>query len=134
HEIEQQIDPLEKQAEIANLYLSKKAQLKQVEVSLLITEVNEKHQLWKQNLNKVNKLKDDEVKQNTYIKTLEAKLAKDKEISSKNDKKLQEIKTALLKATEEHENRSEEQTSELQSRFDLVCNNLIVYIIHFLIV
>src|SRR5690625_5496879 len=53
HEIEQQIDPLEKQAEIANLYLSKKAQLKQVEVSLLITEVNEKHQLWKQNLNKV---------------------------------------------------------------------------------
>lgn len=104
HEIEQQIDPLEKQAEIANLYLSKKAQLKQVEVSLLITEVNEKHQLWKQNLNKVNKLKDDEVKQNTYIKTLEAKLAKDKEISSQNDKKLQEIQTALLKATEELEN------------------------------
>src|SRR5699024_9514376 len=70
----------------------------------LITEVNEKHQLWKQNLNKVNKLKDDEVKQNTYIKTLEAKLAKDKEISSQNDKKLQEIQTALLKATEELEN------------------------------
>src|SRR5699024_7504594 len=69
-----------------------------------ITEVNEKHQLWKQNLNKVNKLKDDEVKQNTYIKTLEAKLAKDKEISSQNDKKLQEIQTALLKATEELEN------------------------------
>src|SRR5699024_12123133 len=88
HKKKQQINPLEKQAKITNLYLSKKAQLKQVEVSLLITEVNEKHQLWKQNLNKVNKLKDDEVKQNTYIKTLEAKLAKDKEISSQNDKKL----------------------------------------------
>src|SRR5699024_3983683 len=93
HEIEQQIDPLEKQAEIANLYLSKKAQLKQVEVSLLITEVNEKHQLWKQNLNKVNKLKDDEVKQNTHIKTLEAKLAKYKE-----------IQTALIQTTEKNEN------------------------------
>src|SRR5699024_4074802 len=104
HEIEKQIDPREKQAEIANLYLSKKAQLKQVEVSLIITEVNEKHQLWKKNLNKEKKLKDDEVKKNKYNKTIEAKLAKDKEISSQNDKKLQEIQTALLKATEELEN------------------------------
>ncbi|HLR60749.1 MAG TPA: chromosome segregation protein SMC [Pseudogracilibacillus sp.] len=104
YEIDQQIIPLEKQAEIANLYLTKNKQLKKVEISLLITEISEKHLDWQQNLKEIEILKDKEMKLATYIQTLEAKLAKDKEKANHVDIQLQEIQTELLNATEELEN------------------------------
>src|SRR5690625_1394176 len=41
HEIKQQIEPLKKQAEIAKMYKEKKKDLKNVEVSLLVTEIEQ---------------------------------------------------------------------------------------------
>lgn len=104
YEIDQQIIPLEKQAEIANLYLTKNKQLKKIEISLLITEISEKHLDWQQNLKEIEILKDKEMKLATYIQTLEVKLAKDKEKANHVDIQLQEIQTELLNATEELEN------------------------------
>ncbi len=122
YEIDQQIAPLEKQANIANLYLTKKTQLKQVEISLLITEISEKHLVWKQNLKEIEDLKDKEMKLITYIQTLEAKLTKDKEASNQVDVKLQEIQTDLLKATEELEN-TEGKRNVLQERYKHLSEN-----------
>src|SRR5690625_2501843 len=46
YEIEQQLEPLEEQAKIAERYLTKHEQLKKHEISLLITEIEQLHTEW----------------------------------------------------------------------------------------
>src|SRR5699024_11406360 len=107
----QQIEPLEKQAETAKTYLEKRQILKKVEISMLVTEIAEKHHTWHSILNEITKLKDKEIELSTYIQKEEIKLAKNKEIKHQLETEVEEIQ----------KQRSEEHTSELQSRFDLVC-------------
>lgn len=125
HEIEQQITPLEKQAEVAQVFISKSEQLKKVEVSLLITEISEKHKVWQQNLKEIEKLRDTEIKLITQIQTEEAKLTKTKETANQVDIQLQDIQKKLLKATEELEN-TEGKRNVLQERYKHLSENKLI--------
>ncbi len=58
YEIEQQIEPLEEQAKTARAYLDKKEQLKQHEISLLITEIEQLHEQWQGLLDELDKEKE----------------------------------------------------------------------------
>src|SRR5690625_795599 len=48
HEIEQQLDPLESQAKTAQQYLALQEQLKEEEIALLVTEIEQLHKEWQQ--------------------------------------------------------------------------------------
>ncbi len=115
HEIEQQIEPLEKQAETAKTYLEKRQILKKVEISMLVTEIAEKHHTWHSILNEITKLKDKEIELSTYIQKEEIKLAKNKEIKHQLETEVEEIQKQLLTATEELEN-TEGKKNVLQER------------------
>src|SRR5699024_5651244 len=65
HEIEKQIEPIEKQAETTKTYLEKRQILKKVEISMLVTEIAEKHHTWHSILNEITKLKDKEIELST---------------------------------------------------------------------
>src|SRR5699024_5415483 len=57
HEIEGQIEPLRAQAETAQQYKQKKADLKEKEVALLVTEINQVHEKWQALLAENNQYK-----------------------------------------------------------------------------
>src|SRR5699024_12709962 len=63
------------------------------------------------------------------ISELEQEIAAEEEQISKEQEKLQEIRSSFketeMKLVSVNDNRSEEHTSELQSRFDLVCRLLL---------
>src|SRR5690625_887445 len=72
YEVEQQIDPLYKQSEIAKQYMEKTEQLKEKEISLLITEIEQLHAQWQQLISEVERNKEEEIKLKTNMQTREA--------------------------------------------------------------
>lgn len=124
HEIEQQIEPLEKQAETAKLFIEKRQRLKSVEISMLVTEIAEKHQTWHSILNEITKLKDEEIELSTFIQKEEIKLTKNKEIKKQIEIEIEEIQKQLLIATEELEN-TEGKKNVLQERLKHFTENKI---------
>lgn len=115
YEIEQQITPLKNQAEIAQTFITKNKQLKKIEISMLITEISEKHHVWQLLLKEIENIKDEEIKLSTHIQTEEVKLTKRKEAINQIDLNLQQIQKELLIATEDLEN-TEGKRNVLQER------------------
>ncbi len=115
YEIEQQITPLKNQAEIAQRFITKNKQLKKIEISMLITEISEKHHVWQLLLKEIENIKDEEIKLSTHIQTEEVKLTKRKEVINQIDLNLQKIQKQLLIATEALEN-TEGKRNVLQER------------------
>ena len=103
HEIEQQIEPLRKQAEIAKQYKAKKESLKQVEVSLLITEIEQLHTKWKTILTNIEEEKLVEIQEKTNIQEKEAKVTKDRERLQEIDQLITTLQNELIKVTEQIE-------------------------------
>ncbi|RYG73899.1 chromosome segregation protein SMC [Lentibacillus lipolyticus] len=103
HEIEQQIEPLEEQAKTARAYLDKKEQLKQYEISLLITEIEKLHGEWQALLDELDKEKTDELNQKTAIQTKEAELEQERQALQKLDEEIEQLQTDLLSTTEQLE-------------------------------
>ncbi|QKY69006.1 chromosome segregation protein SMC [Lentibacillus sp. CBA3610] len=103
HEIEQQIEPLEEQAETARNYLDKKEQLKQHEISLLITEIEQLHEKWQALLDELDKEKTDELNQKTAIQTKEAELEHERQELQKLDDEIEQLQANLLSTTEQLE-------------------------------
>ncbi|TFJ94636.1 chromosome segregation protein SMC [Lentibacillus salicampi] len=103
HEIEQQIEPLKEQAETAQTYLDKKEQLKQYEISLLITEIEKLHGEWQALLDELEKEKTDELNQKTAIQTHEAELEQERQALQKLDAEIEQLQTQLLTTTQQLE-------------------------------
>jgi chromosome segregation protein len=103
HEIEQQMTPLKKQAEIAKQYKMKKAVLQRVEVALLITEIDNLHEEWLEQHHQLEKDQFIEIENRTNIQKKEARLTRDRETLYHLNEKITTLQNELLSITEQLE-------------------------------
>lgn len=103
HEIEQQLAPLEKQAQTAKTYIAYKEELKSKEVSYIITQINQLHSTW-ENLKKT--IEDEKVKHITLatsIQKKEVRMEQSKEAITLLDQTIEQLQEKLLEETKSME-------------------------------
>lgn len=100
YEIEQQKEPLWEQAEKAKNYMKLKEELKQEEISLLITEIEKLHNEWKALLDIINEKKNEEIKMKTFIRQKESQIEKQRLQINKLDKEIENKQDELLQTSE----------------------------------
>ena len=103
HEMNQQLGPLEKQAEIAKQYKQYKKELKENEVALFITEINRLHKEWQTVLKEIEEERLIEVKERTNLQQKEEEVEKERKLMEENDKHMASLQQTLLELTEEVE-------------------------------
>ena len=103
YEIEQQLTPLEQQAETAKKYLKLKEELKEEEISLLVAEISLLHEQWQKLKKELEEQKDEEIKLKTEIQKKEAWIAQEREKLDSIDKKVENLQEQLLHTTEQLE-------------------------------
>lgn len=103
HEIDQQIEPLAKQAERAKKYKNLTKQLKKIEVSLFITEIEKLHNKWQKLLDQLELEQTYEVKLKTGIQVKEADVEKKRNRLNTLDETVEELQNKLLLVTQELE-------------------------------
>lgn len=103
YEIEQQINPLKKQSKIAENYLMQMESLKQHEISLLITEIENLHKEWKELLTCLDEKKMNELQFKTKIHQKEAQIEVKRNNLQKTDEKIESLQTKLLEMTQQAE-------------------------------
>src|SRR5690625_768405 len=103
YEIEQQLDPLQKQAEIAKKYKERRNKLKNIEIALLVTEIEQLNEQWRVLLATIEDEKLVEINQKTVIQEKEADVTKKKHTLHQLDNDITEIHQKLLLATEKLE-------------------------------
>ncbi|WP_368654786.1 chromosome segregation protein SMC [Ornithinibacillus sp. 4-3] len=122
HEIDSQIGPLQKQAEIAKKYLEKKETLKQEEISLLITEIEQINEVWKKILAEIDEDKLHEIKLRTNINQQEAIVQKKKQETQKTETAIEQSQNDLLEITQQLE-QSEGKRHLLDERLKHAADN-----------
>ncbi|WP_010093475.1 chromosome segregation protein SMC [Ornithinibacillus scapharcae] len=100
HEIENQLDPLRAQAETAKEYLKQKDLLKNQEISLLITEIEQLHEEWQGLLKEIEAEKMDEIGIKTQIQKKEASLTEERGQIEDIDDKINALQERLLTTTQ----------------------------------
>ncbi|MEC5422723.1 chromosome segregation protein SMC [Virgibacillus sp. C22-A2] len=103
YEIEQQINPLEQQADTAKKYIELKEQLKQQEIAFLIAEIDQLHGEWKALLSKLDQEKMGEINLKTRIQQKEAGLENERQDLQKLDEAIDDLQTRLLTTTQQLE-------------------------------
>lgn len=103
YEIDGQLEPLKEQAAIAKDYLQKKDELKQVEISLLITQIETLHADWQQLLTELEEVKQKESSLSERVDAQESSVAKQREEMQELDQSLDELQETLLTLTKELE-------------------------------
>ncbi|RWZ60522.1 chromosome segregation protein SMC [Halobacillus fulvus] len=101
YEIDGQLEPLKEQAAIAKDYLEKKAELKQVEISLLITQIESLHQDWQQLLQNLTEVKQKEEQLRSEIEAEETSVGSQREKVKGLDESIDELQENLLFLTKE---------------------------------
>ncbi|MBA4538114.1 chromosome segregation protein SMC [Bacillus aquiflavi] len=103
HELEAQVEPLKRQASIANEYIEKKAGLEKIEVALTVVEIEDLHQRWEQLSKQLDDYIDQEVKLSATIHMKEARTEELRTQMSVLDESINSLQTALLNVSEELE-------------------------------
>ncbi len=103
HEINQQLGPLSKQAEVAKQYKERKAVLKEIEIALFITEINALHTEWRTLLQSIEQDQLEEVKEKTRLQEKEAAVEKERQLLHRVDEEISTLQRDLLKMTEQVE-------------------------------
>ncbi|WP_096199331.1 chromosome segregation protein SMC [Bacillus sp. FJAT-45350] len=115
HELEGQVEPLQIQASVAKDYLQKKAELKDVEVALMVYEIDDLHKKWSEHNQQFEKLKEEKTTRQNSIEENEAKLTLVREQLQQLDEEMNEYQDSLLKTSEELE-KNEGQKEVLKER------------------
>ena len=102
-EIEQQIDPLQQQAKTAQKYIALKEQLKEKEISFLISEIEQLHEQWQTLLTALEEDKTKEITIKTAIQQKEAALEIERHDIAKLDEEIESLQTKLLSSTQQLE-------------------------------
>lgn len=103
HEIEQQINPLEHQSRKAETYLQYSEELKEKEISFLITEIEELNQKWNTTLEQLENDKMKEIEWKTSIQQKEANLEKERHNINHLDEIIEKQQAELLNVTQQLE-------------------------------
>ncbi|QAS51026.1 chromosome segregation protein SMC [Halobacillus litoralis] len=104
HEIDGQLEPLKEQAAVAKDYLEKKDELKNIEISLLITQIERLHGDWQHLLKDLDKVKEEESELKTKIDTKESSVEKQRRDMKALDESIEDLQETLLELTRELEN------------------------------
>ncbi len=102
-EIEQQIDPLQQQAETAEKYIKLKENLKEKEIAFLIGEIEEIHANWQALVMELDDEKTIEISIKTEVQQKEANLEKERHDIEKLDEEIDSLQSTLLTCTQELE-------------------------------
>src|SRR5690625_2407570 len=103
YEIEQQIDPLYKQSQIAKKHIEQSELLKEKEISLLITEIENLHEEWQKLLQEIEGERLEEIKIKTLNQKREASLESKRQSLQLIDEKIEKLQTHLLTTTQQLE-------------------------------
>jgi len=123
NELETQIEPLREQKIKANQYLEYANELKELEISLVasdITDINFKYQI---NKEKISELTQELLQISTNNSKAEAKLEEYKKLISDCDNKINELNKLLLQKTEEVEKLNSQKAIVLERKKYEVDNN-----------
>ncbi|GED13200.1 chromosome segregation protein SMC [Aneurinibacillus migulanus] len=104
-EIEEQIQPLEEQAEKARSYLSLKETLAEHEIGLYVKQFDLLHSEWEEMKTCVDKLESEQVERSASINSMDAKTADLRAFANEQDQVLEELQQRLLDVTEEGEKK-----------------------------
>lgn len=104
YEIDGQIEPLKEQAAVAKDYLEKKDELKNIEISLLITQIEQVHGDWQRILKELDQVKTQESELVLKIDEKESLLTKQRNEVQALDESLEDLQGKLLNLTRELEN------------------------------
>ncbi|MDY0396336.1 AAA family ATPase [Virgibacillus halophilus] len=96
HEINNQIEPLEEQAEKAEKYLTYKADLKEKEVSLLVTIIDKLHGKYEALKNEIEQEKLEEIEMQTSIQQKQAQLEKSRQDVQRQDEQIEQVQSQLV--------------------------------------
>ncbi|MFG6148944.1 chromosome segregation protein SMC [Halobacillus sp. B23F22_1] len=104
HELDTQLEPLKEQASIAKDYLDKKDELKNIEVSLLITQIEDAHQKWEEILKSLESVKKEEAELKEALQKNDASIEEKRDHILALDESLEDLQETLLSLTREFEN------------------------------
>ncbi|WP_028782758.1 chromosome segregation protein SMC [Thalassobacillus devorans] len=104
YEIEGQLEPLKEQAAIAKDYLEKKEELKHVEISLLIAQIETINEEWQHLLNNLEEMKLKKTEIKTAIDEKETIVEAERQQVLALDESLESLQEKLLVLTQELEN------------------------------
>ncbi|WP_078547186.1 chromosome segregation protein SMC [Litchfieldia alkalitelluris] len=103
HELEDQIEPLQIQASIANDYLAKKEELENHEVAVTVYEIENLHQQWESLKLQIEEHNSQEISMATSINKKEARVEQVRDQMDRLDVMIQELQQVLLRTSEELE-------------------------------
>ncbi|UOQ43081.1 chromosome segregation protein SMC [Halobacillus salinarum] len=104
YEIEGQLEPLKLQASVAKDYLEKKEELKKIEVSLLITQIESLHSDWQKLLDELKEIKQQEEELNNSIESGQEKIERQRDQMQALDESIEDLQETLLVLTKDLEN------------------------------
>src|SRR5690625_4401299 len=96
YEIDQQMEPLAQQSKIAKQYQDKAEQLKALEISVLIAEIEQLHAEWEQIQLQIKEEQMKEIEMKTAIQKREAHVAKKRHTMQKLDEQIEILQEKLL--------------------------------------
>ncbi|HLQ73913.1 MAG TPA: chromosome segregation protein SMC [Bacillota bacterium] len=114
YEIEQQIDPLRDQAQIAKTYLEKKNELKEKEIATSITQIDSFYQQWQTLLKEIDNEKLAERKAGEEINELADDLKEKRKQLQQTDETIEELQDELLSATKQLEQLEGEKNVHIE--------------------
>ncbi|MBX0356475.1 chromosome segregation protein SMC [Halobacillus sp. Nhm2S1] len=103
-EIDGQLEPLKEQAAVAKDYLEKKDELKNVEISLLITQIQQVHGEWESILKDLEEVKSQENELSEKIEADEVSLKSQRDHVESLDASIENMQAKLLQLTRDLEN------------------------------
>ncbi|WP_332690199.1 chromosome segregation protein SMC [Halalkalibacter lacteus] len=115
HELEGQVEPLEIQASIAKDYLHKREELKEVDIALLVHEIDDLHQTWTMEKEKLQTLLETYQKRQEKLEEMERLRSSLREKTGLLSSQFTKLQEELLRASEELE-KSEGKREVLKER------------------
>ncbi|NBI29571.1 chromosome segregation protein SMC [Chengkuizengella marina] len=102
-ELEDQIEPLQKQSEQAVLYKKLKEQLKAHDISLYVYKIEEAHQHWEASSQTLKQLQNKQIELSTIVNQHDATIEKDRIVAKQLEDELDALQNTLLNLSEEVE-------------------------------
>lgn len=130
-EIETNLEPLKIQSEKALLYLTKKRELEQIEISVITNDIEEYNYEYQNKKEKIDNINKENITLSTEISSLEATLEKEKKNLQETDISLNQNQAFLMSATAEVERLNGEkrllnERVKYDSNSDEVSKNLVL--------
>jgi len=114
-ELEDQLDPLREQSEVAQQFKKLKEELKFNEISMYVVQIDQLHRSWTESGNKLKQLEHDQLEVSTIVNRHDARLEKSRAELRIVEEELERLHESLLSVSEEFD-RSSGQVEVLQER------------------